>query len=73
MVKANPTVPIGAIASSWGGTPMEVWMPPQAFTACDYNDKTEPETAAPRRREDPGMYVAKITHLPFSFMRIAHV
>ena len=34
MVKANPSVPIGAIASSWGGTAMEPWMPPDAFTAC---------------------------------------
>jgi sialate O-acetylesterase len=26
--------PIGLVASSWGGTPIEVWMPPQALIDC---------------------------------------
>ena len=37
MVKANPSVPIGAIASSWGGTAMEPWMPREAFAECSWN------------------------------------
>jgi sialate O-acetylesterase len=27
--------PIGLIASSWGGTPIEVWMPPKALQDCN--------------------------------------
>ena len=30
--------PIGLVATSWGGTPVEVWMPPKAFEEC--NDTT---------------------------------
>jgi sialate O-acetylesterase len=30
----NPSVPIGAVASSWGGTAMEPWMPADALKAC---------------------------------------
>ena len=34
----NPAVPIGAIASSWGGTAMEPWMPAEALKACGQLD-----------------------------------
>ena len=34
MVEAHPTVPVGLIASSWGGSAIEVWMPPAALEAC---------------------------------------
>jgi sialate O-acetylesterase len=34
----NPNVPIGAIASSWGGTAMEPWMPAEALKACGQYD-----------------------------------
>ena len=34
----NPNVPIGAIASSWGGTAMEPWMPAEALKACGQQD-----------------------------------
>ena len=54
MVKANPAVPIGAIASSWGGTAQEPWMPPSAFSACDW----EPGGLDSTRNEDPGLYSA---------------
>ena len=27
--------PIGLIATSWGGTPIEVWMPPKALQDCN--------------------------------------
>jgi sialate O-acetylesterase len=30
----NPSVPVGAIASSWGGTAMEPWMPAEALKEC---------------------------------------
>jgi sialate O-acetylesterase len=53
MVKRNPSVPIGAIASSWGGTPQEAWMPPEAFTACNWQPHALSEES---RREDPGLF-----------------
>ena len=31
--------PIGLVESSWGGTPVEVWSPPEAFTACAHHNK----------------------------------
>jgi sialate O-acetylesterase len=34
----NPNVPIGAIASSWGGTAMEPWMPVDALRNCGQHD-----------------------------------
>ena len=34
LLMKNPSVPIGAIASSWGGTAMEPWMPADALKAC---------------------------------------
>lgn len=41
LVVANPNVPIGAIASSWGGTAMEPWMPEEALKACgQYDDSS---------------------------------
>lgn len=57
MVRAHPAVPIGAIASAWGGTTMEPWMPPDAFAACaaqvrESND--DRGTSLPRN--DPGLY-----------------
>lgn len=66
MVKANPSVPIGAIASSWGGTAQEPWMPPGAFEACEWQPHADSEgdaggaAAAPARRHqgDPGLYSA---------------
>ncbi len=27
--------PIGLIATSWGGTPIEAWMPPKALEDCN--------------------------------------
>jgi hypothetical protein len=30
--------PIGLIATSWGGTPIEVWMPPKAFEDCTHTE-----------------------------------
>jgi sialate O-acetylesterase len=38
LVIANPNVPVGAIASSWGGTAMEPWMPEEALKACGQYD-----------------------------------
>lgn len=66
MVKANPSVPIGAIASSWGGTAQEPWMPPDAFAACDWQPHAELDGGSagsvavrpPARNEDPGLYAA---------------
>ena len=44
---SNPGVPIGAIASSWGGTAMEPWMPAEALKACgQYNDDDTAAAAA---------------------------
>ena len=31
--------PIGLVESSWDGTPVEVWSPPEAFTACAHHNK----------------------------------
>ena len=31
----NGTVPIGLVASSWGGTDVEAWSSPEAFAKCD--------------------------------------
>ena len=31
--------PIGLVESSWGGTPVEAWSPPEAFTACAHHNK----------------------------------
>ena len=53
MVRANPSVPIGAIASSWGGTAQEPWMPPEAFTACSWGEQLGQD-----RNGDPGLYSA---------------
>lgn len=39
MVKRNPSVPIGAIASSWGGTAQEPWMPQEAFAECSWSSE----------------------------------
>jgi sialate O-acetylesterase len=36
----NPSggkVPIGLVSNNWGGTKVEVWSPPEAFTACGRN------------------------------------
>ena len=55
MVKADPSVPIGAIGSSWGGTAMEPWMPPEAFSCGDAPGGVAAE-AAPSRPADPGLY-----------------
>jgi sialate O-acetylesterase len=30
--------PIGLIATSWGGTPIQVWMPPKAFQDCNHTE-----------------------------------
>ena len=64
MVKARPGVPIGAIASSWGGTPQEAWMPPDSFEACDWQPGGGGGDAANAARtqaahalaNDPGLY-----------------
>ncbi|KAK7107962.1 hypothetical protein V1264_015781 [Littorina saxatilis] len=34
--------PIGLVESSWGGTPVEAWSPPQVFTACAHHNKRAP-------------------------------
>jgi sialate O-acetylesterase len=34
MSLTHPSVPIGMIASSWGGTAIEPWMGPNALTEC---------------------------------------
>ena len=31
--------PIGLVESSWGGTRIEAWSPPEAFTACGHHNK----------------------------------
>ena len=31
----NGTVPIGVVASNWGGTDVEAWSSPEAFAKCD--------------------------------------
>ena len=31
--------PIGLVESSWSGTPIEAWSPPEAFTACAHHNK----------------------------------
>ena len=58
MIKANPTVPIGAIASSWGGTAMEPWMPPHAFAECRDapGSSSDHEATVGVLPYDPGLY-----------------
>ena len=34
----KPGMPIGLIDSSWGGTIVEAWSPPEALAACDVTD-----------------------------------
>jgi sialate O-acetylesterase len=41
--------PIGLIATSWGGTTIEVWMPPKALQDC--NDTTTRDVGKPQNRE----------------------
>ncbi len=54
LIIANPDVPIGAIASSWGGTAMEPWMPEEALKACgQYQD-----SGAPPTNTDPNFFRA---------------
>jgi hypothetical protein len=54
LIIANPDVPIGAIASSWGGTAMEPWMPEEALKACgQYHDG-----GAPPANTDPNFFRA---------------
>ena len=44
----NPSVPVGAIASSWGGTAMEPWMPAEALKECGqlHADSVDPQHVA---------------------------
>lgn len=59
MVRKHPDVPIGAIASSWGGTAMEPWMPPAAFSCGDAPGKVSTLTTTyTARNADPGLYSA---------------
>jgi hypothetical protein len=54
MVRRHPDVPIGAIASSWGGTAMEPWMPPAAFSCGDAPGDFSTPTG--HTAHDPGLY-----------------
>lgn len=60
MVRAHPDVPVGAIASAWGGTMMEPWMPPDALQACAHPPadlpSTTPSPMQNKRNADPGLY-----------------
>lgn len=60
MVKANPSVPIGAIASSWGGTAMAPWTPPSGLKACGIGGEHQHQHRQPdpagRTNPDPGLY-----------------
>eukprot|EP00052_Salpingoeca_macrocollata_P027021 m.254483 g.254483 ORF g.254483 m.254483 type:complete len:522 (-) comp22681_c2_seq13:26-1591(-) len=47
----RPGVPVGLIATSWGGTAIEVWMSPEALQAC--GEGSEP--VASMRNPDPGL------------------
>jgi sialate O-acetylesterase len=54
-VIANPQVPIGLLASSWGGTAINVWMDPTSVQACGggFNKETS------FRNPDPGLRYLK--------------
>jgi sialate O-acetylesterase len=44
--------PIGLIATSWGGTQIEVWMPPKALEECGMTTYDEPSITGPRNHTD---------------------
>lgn len=54
---AHPEVPIGAIATSWGGTAMQPWMPPDALRTCG-DMRQQGGSWAGRTNADPGMFSA---------------
>ena len=43
----DPSVPVGMIASSWGGTDVQVWMSPEALAKCGGVQKPSNITANP--------------------------
>jgi sialate O-acetylesterase len=65
MVANHPGMPVGMIASAWGGTAVEVWMSPGALAKCGATRAATPAAAADstaataRSNPDPGL-----GHLP---------
>ena len=54
MVTKHPEMPVGLIASSWGGTAVEVWMSPAALASCgELVGGTTPDLGP--RPADPGL------------------
>ena len=45
-VERHPTMPVGLIASSWGGTAIEAWMTPKALASCGVVDEANVELDA---------------------------
>ena len=43
-VKRRPLVPVGVVASSWGGTDIQVWMGPEALRKCGGVKQTSNDT-----------------------------
>lgn len=64
MVANHPGMPVGMIASAWGGTAVEVWMSPAALAKCGATRAATPAAddsaaATARSNPDPGL-----GHLP---------
>ena len=55
MVKSNPDMPVGLIASAWGGTAIEVWMTPKALQQCGATSRVVREEESVWRNPDPGL------------------
>lgn len=61
-VKRHPQMPVGMIASAWGGTDVQVWMSPTALARCggpavqeEAAPSTMPQHQRQQSRADPGL------------------
>lgn len=65
-IRARPDVPVGLIASSWGGTAINVWMSPSALAECDAGGAAKPPAThrAMATLADPGLESSLLGDVP---------
>jgi sialate O-acetylesterase len=56
LVKANPNLPVGLIASCWGGTTIETWMTPKSLQQCGEEAAEFGSAPADWKNPDPGLF-----------------
>jgi len=66
LLATYPDVPIGMIASSWGGTSIEPWMSPESLHSCGEESYTGQETKS-FSNPDPGIFSSSTTSLSSGF------